>query len=128
MILKLVYLHQLCCFNLVLNYILYFNFNFNLNVFSCTFTERQGIYDTKSIDHNQEKLLEALKLQINRNHNSNEVHLFTQLINKLAELKSIGIKHCHHLQWFRSNWTRLKLPPLFAEIFDIPKCEEVIHS
>ena len=97
-------------------------------MFFLLFSERQGIYDTKSIDHNQEKLLEALKLQINRNHNSNEVHLFTQLINKLAELKSIGIKHCHHLQWFRSNWTRLKLPPLFAEIFDIPKCEEVIHS
>jgi len=43
---------------------------------------------------------------------------------KLPELRSLGSRHADHLQWFRSNWTRLKLPPLFAEIFDIPKSGE----
>jgi nuclear receptor subfamily 1 group D protein 3 len=67
--------------------------------------------------------MEALKLQIGRNHPS-DPNTFPQLMMKLPELRSLGSKHAHHLQWFRANWTRLKLPPLFAEIFDIPKCEE----
>lgn len=40
---------------------------------------------------------------------------------KINELRGLGSSHSMHLQWFRSNWSRLKLPPLFAEIFDIPK-------
>lgn len=88
-------------------------------------TERAGIYDTKAIDHNQEKLMEALKLQVNRNHPS-EPHVFPTLMMKIPELRSLGTKHVEHLQWFRGNWTRLKLPPLFAEIFDIPKSDEEI--
>jgi len=86
-------------------------------------SERSGIYDTKAIDHSQEKLMEALKLQVGRNHPS-EPHQFPSLMMKLAELRSLGSKHAVHLQWFRANWIRLKLPPLFAEIFDIPKCED----
>ncbi|XP_022247854.1 ecdysone-induced protein 78C-like isoform X2 [Limulus polyphemus] len=86
-------------------------------------SERVGIYDNKSIDQQQEKLMEALKLQVGRNH-PNEPHLFPTLMMKLPELHSLGGKHMEHLEWFRANWTRLKLPPLFAEIFDIPKCEE----
>ncbi|CAG2106871.1 unnamed protein product [Medioppia subpectinata] len=86
-------------------------------------SERSSIYDTKAIDHSQEKLMEALKLQMGRNHPT-EPHTLAQLMMKLPELRSLGLKHAHHLQWFRANWTRLKLPPLFAEIFDIPKCDE----
>ncbi|RWS17566.1 ecdysone-induced protein 78C-like protein [Dinothrombium tinctorium] len=88
-------------------------------------SDRPGIYDTKAIDHSQEKLIEALKLQISRNH-QNEPHTFPSLMMKLPELKQLGVKHAEHLQWFRGNWTRIKLPPLFAEIFDIPKSEEEI--
>lgn len=43
---------------------------------------------------------------------------------KLPELRNLGAKHSAHLDWFRINWVKLKLPPLFAEIFDIPKCED----
>lgn len=67
--------------------------------------------------------MEALKLQIGRNHPS-ESHIFSTLIMNIPELRSLGSKHVEHLQWFRANWTRLKLPPLFAEIFDIPEWEE----
>jgi len=88
-------------------------------------SERSSIYDTKAIDHSQEKLMEALKLQMARNHPT-DPHTFPQLMMKLPELRSLGLKHAHHLQWFRANWTRLKLPPLFAEIFDIPKCDELV--
>lgn len=58
-----------------------------------------------------------------RNHAS-ETHLFPNVVMKMPELRQIGAKHQEHLNWFRSSWSRLKLPPLFAEIFDIPKCEE----
>lgn len=46
------------------------------------------------------------------------------ILAKLPELKALGAKHALMLDWFRLNWDKLRLPPLFAEIFDIPKCEE----
>jgi nuclear receptor subfamily 1 group D protein 3 len=50
--------------------------------------------------------------------------MLANLLLKLQELKNLGAKHSAHLDWFRLNWTKLRLPPLFAEVFDIPKCEE----
>lgn len=85
-------------------------------------SERPGIYDHKTIAQQQEKLMEAMKFQLARNH-PGEPHMFATLMMKLPELRSLGAKHMEHLEWFRASWTRLKLPPLFAEIFDIPKCE-----
>lgn len=87
-------------------------------------TERPGIYDVKTIDRSQKRLLEALKLQIARNHPS-ESQTFTNAVMNIPELRNLGLKHAEHLQWFRSNWTRVKLPPLFAEIFDIPNGPKV---
>ncbi|XKL65225.1 hypothetical protein PGB90_008645 [Kerria lacca] len=85
--------------------------------------ERTGVTDIKSVQHHQDRLLEALKVQVGRNHAS-EPHILSTVLIKLTELKSLGAKHLTHLDWFRLNWDKLRLPPLFAEIFDIPKCEE----
>ncbi|KAF2895676.1 hypothetical protein ILUMI_10498 [Ignelater luminosus] len=85
--------------------------------------DRPGITDVKTIEHHQDKLIEALKVQVGRNHAS-EPQLFSNLLIKLPELRNLGAKHTAHLDWFRVNWTKLTLPPLFAEIFDIPKCED----
>ncbi|KAF5271030.1 hypothetical protein FQR65_LT05380 [Abscondita terminalis] len=85
--------------------------------------DRPGITDVKTIEHHQDKLIEALKVQVGRNHAS-EPQLFSNLLIKLPELRNLGAKHTSHLDWFRVNWTKLSLPPLFAEIFDIPKCED----
>lgn len=43
---------------------------------------------------------------------------------KIPEIRELGAKHFSHLDWLRQNWTLMRLPPLFAEIFDIPKIEE----
>ncbi|GFY71896.1 ecdysone-induced protein 78C [Trichonephila inaurata madagascariensis] len=86
-------------------------------------SERVGIYDHKIIDHIQERLLEALKVQITKHH-PGEPNTFPMLMMKLPELRSLGAKHSEHLDWFRANWTRLSVPALFAEIFDIPRFEE----
>lgn len=105
--------------------------------------DRPGITDVKSIEHHQDKVVEALKVQVlspdkvwtynttfyfilfqvGRNH-ANEPQLFSNLLTKLPELRNLGAKHTAHLDWFRVNWTKLTLPPLFAEIFDIPKSED----
>ncbi|XP_023030338.1 ecdysone-induced protein 78C isoform X2 [Leptinotarsa decemlineata] len=85
--------------------------------------DRPGITDVKSIEHHQDKLIEALKVQVGRNHAS-EPQIFSNMLIKLPELRNLGAKHTAHLNWFRLNWTKLTLPPLFAEIFDIPKSED----
>ncbi|CAH1119593.1 unnamed protein product, partial [Phaedon cochleariae] len=85
--------------------------------------DRPGITDVKAIEHHQDKLIEALKVQVSRNH-PNEPQIFSNILIKLPELRNLGAKHTAHLDWFRMNWTKLNLPPLFAEIFDIPKSED----
>lgn len=85
--------------------------------------DRPGLTDIKSIEQHQDRLLEALKVQLSRNHAA-EPTLLASLLLKLPELKNLGARHSAHLDWLRLNWTKLSLPPLFAEIFDIPKCED----
>ncbi|KAK6627133.1 hypothetical protein RUM44_009610 [Polyplax serrata] len=85
--------------------------------------DRPGVADIKVIEQHQDRLIEALKVQVGRNHSS-DPQLFSSLLMKLPELRNLGAKHSAHLDWFRINWQLLRLPPLFAEIFDIPKCEE----
>ncbi|XP_023244871.1 ecdysone-induced protein 78C [Copidosoma floridanum] len=88
--------------------------------------ERPGLNDVKAIQRLQDRLLEALRVQAVAAGNGGPCN--NDPINGLAlripELKSLGARHADLLDWFRKNWTKLKLPPLFAEIFDIPKCEE----
>lgn len=50
--------------------------------------------------------------------------MLTALLTKLSDILRLGHKHAAHLEWLRAHWRQLKLPPLFAEIFDIPKTEE----
>ncbi|XP_018914424.1 ecdysone-induced protein 78C [Bemisia tabaci] len=86
-------------------------------------SDRPGVTDLKAIKQHQDRLLDALKLQVGRNH-ANEPQVLSNVLLKLPELRNLGAKHSAHLDWFRLNWDKLRLPPLFAEIFDIPKCEE----
>ncbi|KAL0279738.1 UNVERIFIED_CONTAM: hypothetical protein PYX00_001237 [Menopon gallinae] len=85
--------------------------------------DRPGVTDIKIIEQHQDRLIEALKVQVGRNHAS-DPQILSNLLMKLPELRNLGAKHSAHLDWFRINWQMLRLPPLFAEIFDIPKCEE----
>ena len=76
--------------------------------------------------------MEALKLQLTRRRGVDAVvdgaavgtSLFPTLLLKLPELRSLGTQLATLLDWFRHRWHTLTLPPLFAEIFDIPKCED----
>ncbi|PNF41215.1 hypothetical protein B7P43_G01472 [Cryptotermes secundus] len=116
-----------------------FHFASTLNAFALNDTElglfsaivlltadRPGVTDLKTIEHHKDRLIDALKVQVCRNHAS-EPQMLANLLLKLQELKNLGAKHSAHLDWFRLNWAKLRLPPLFAEIFDIPKCEEDVQ-
>ena len=71
----------------------------------------------------QDKLSEALKLHVSRNHQA-EPNLFANILMRLPELRTLGSKHADLLMWYRQRWKFLQLPPLFSEIFDIPKPED----
>lgn len=53
-----------------------------------------------------------------------ETSLVGLLLQRLSELRALSARHCSSLDWLRANWALLRLPPLFAEIFDIPKADE----
>lgn len=88
--------------------------------------DRPGITEQKQILRTRERIAEALRVQIirSRPNAANALQIMPALESKIHELRALGIKHSSHLDWFRTNWSILRLPPLFAEIFDIPKCEE----
>lgn len=94
-------------------------------------SERQGLNDVKAVQKLQDRLLEGLRIQNDRNHSltNNTVpgsgsSSGVSIAQRIPELRALGSRHANLLDWFRRNWAKLKLPPLFAEIFDIPKCEE----
>ncbi|KAK3803556.1 hypothetical protein RRG08_027833 [Elysia crispata] len=82
--------------------------------------DRQGLSDTSAVERIQDSLVEALTLQVSRNH-STEENLFAAVLMKLPELRTLGSQHNDLLRWYRLQWHRGNLPPLFAEIYDIPK-------
>ncbi|XP_037940654.1 ecdysone-induced protein 78C [Teleopsis dalmanni] len=88
--------------------------------------DRSGISEHKMIARARERIAEALRVQIVRSRagSTQALQLMPALEAKIPELRSLGAKHFSHLDWLRINWTKLRLPPLFAEIFDIPKSED----
>nr|XP_036220559.1 ecdysone-induced protein 78C isoform X3 [Bactrocera oleae] len=89
-------------------------------------SDRSGLAEPKMISRSRERVAEALRVQLVRSRagSTQALQLMPALEAKIPELRSLGAKHFSHLDWLRMNWTKLRLPPLFAEIFDIPKTED----
>ena len=87
--------------------------------------DRAGVTEPKMITKTRERVTEALRVQIVRTRPSaqNSLQMMPALEAKIPELKEIGKLNIMHLGWLRSKWSLLRLPPLFAEIYDIPKYE-----
>ena len=94
---------------------------------SALISDRQALSDPQGVERIQDRLIEALRLQVSRNH-STEENLFATIIMKLPELRTLGSQHNEMLCWYRARWQRVELPPLFAEIYDIPKSIEDAQS
>lgn len=89
--------------------------------------DRPGLTEQKLVMKTREKIAEALRVQIirSRPNTANAMQIMPALEAKIMELRSLGARHSHHLDWLRINWHySSRLPPLFVEIFDIPKSEE----
>ncbi|XP_018015662.1 ecdysone-induced protein 78C isoform X3 [Hyalella azteca] len=87
--------------------------------------DRLGVIDRKNVQYHQDRAMEALRTHVSQTSRSHPMDnsIFQSLLSKLQELRKIGGCHQSHLQWFRDNWNRLELPPLFAEIYDIRQDE-----
>ncbi|XP_073835921.1 ecdysone-induced protein 78C isoform X2 [Musca autumnalis] len=114
-----------------------FNFANTINVYGLSDTEiglfsamvllasdRPGISEAKMISRTRERITEALRVQIvrSRNGTTQALQLMPALEAKIPELRALGLKHSAHCNWLRI--TKPRLPPLFAELFDIPMEEE----
>ncbi len=53
------------------------------------FADRPGLSDPKMVEELQEKVIEAIKLQLSRSHSSNP-QVFPNLLMKLSELRTVG--------------------------------------
>ena len=95
--------------------------------YSVSSTDRVGLANQRVVERIQDKLIEALKLQISRNH-STEPALYSAILMKIPELRTVGNRHFQQVCWFRERFAQMRLPPLFSEIFDIPKTEEDLLS
>lgn len=67
---------------------------------------------------------EAFEVQLHRNHTLYPNLSSTATAMLLPSLRAIGSKHDNVLNYYRARWQALKLPPLFAEVYDFPKLEE----
>uniref|UniRef100_A0A914UU07 Ecdysone-induced protein 78C n=1 Tax=Plectus sambesii TaxID=2011161 RepID=A0A914UU07_9BILA len=81
-------------------------------------SDRPKVKQPDRVESLQEKLVEALKLQLSRSRSS-DPQLYGNLLAKVAELRAVGLKHTEVLEWFQSNCHRLSLPALYAEIYNI---------
>jgi hypothetical protein len=78
----------------------------------------------KLVEQIQERLKDAFKVQLTR-HRNTDAFLYQNVLSKLPDLRGLNSKHSERLQWYRLQYQYLNnMPPLFAEIFDIPKSDE----
>lgn len=65
--------------------------------------------------------MRALKSKLRRGTQNGALEArYTNLIVQLKDLENVNKIHTHFIDWLRSNWSSIRLPTLFSEIFDIP--------
>ncbi|XP_054706889.1 ecdysone-induced protein 78C-like [Uloborus diversus] len=87
--------------------------------------EHSFMYSPKIVEQIREMSTEALKVQCLKRRSPDQLRM---LLHKLPELRGLGARYEHHLEWCRNHWRSLNLPPLYSEIFDIPKETENVSQ
>jgi len=86
--------------------------------------DRAGLNDVPAVELVHQRLLSAMDLQLGRNH-PQEPALLSSILSFLPRLRVLSAAHFAQLEWYRLHWRHLPgLPPLFAEIYDIPTSAE----
>ncbi|PAA66873.1 hypothetical protein BOX15_Mlig005976g2 [Macrostomum lignano] len=94
--------------------------------------DRAGLSNPDDVSANHSRLLAALHQQLDISKASTpaesslkqQQQLTAGLQTAIRQASSIGLSMQHCIQWYRDNWHRTYLPPLYAEIFDIRKNSE----
>lgn len=89
--------------------------------------DRYGLVEPNMVSVMQDRFLSALRMQLERNR-PNEPTLLAQVRNSIAQLSAIGGDLQLSVRWYRENWYRTRLAPLYAETYDIPHEENSTAS
>lgn len=80
-----------------------------------------------AVEELRNKLVEALQLQLTRNHPV-APELLAHVLARLPALSQLSAAHNEQLDWFRQRWSILRIPPLFAEIYNIPRLDDIVDD
>ncbi|KAK4471580.1 hypothetical protein MN116_004995 [Schistosoma mekongi] len=109
-----------------------FSFSENLNALVLNDTEvalccavvitkpsRYGLIEPDKVAIMQDHHLAALRMQLERNR-PREPTLLGQVRNVINQVTTVGDEIQLCIRWYRENWYRTRLAPLYAETYDIP--------
>ncbi|VDN32253.1 unnamed protein product [Dibothriocephalus latus] len=88
--------------------------------------DRPGLSDPPKIAIIQDRLLTALRLQLEKSSAQNG--RLAQVVLAINQLTSLGQAAQLSIRWYRENWYRTTLAPLYAEIYDVPHEEAAVAA
>lgn len=94
------------------------------NLFS---TDRPNLTDIAAVQVLRNKLVEALQLQLSRNHPL-EPDLLARMLAQLPSLRQLSTDHSEQLDWFRCRWHLFQVPALFAEMYNVPRLDDELEE
>ncbi|CAH8557024.1 unnamed protein product [Schistosoma bovis] len=80
---------------------------------------RYGLIEPNKVAIMQDHHLAALRMQLERNR-PRESTLIGQVRNVINQATTVGDEVQLCIRWYRENWYRTRLAPLYAETYDIP--------
>ncbi|GAA56063.1 ecdysone-induced protein 78C, partial [Clonorchis sinensis] len=89
--------------------------------------DRYGLSEPNKVALMQDRNIAALRMQLERNRPAEPV-IMSQVRNSLIQLASLGETLQLSIRWYRENWYRTRLAPLYAETYDIPHEETTTAS
>ncbi|TPP59588.1 hypothetical protein FGIG_02065 [Fasciola gigantica] len=81
--------------------------------------DRYGLNEPNKVAIMQDRHMAALRMQLERNR-PREPALLAQVRNAIGQLATLGETMQLSIRWYRENWYRTRLAPLYAETYDIP--------
>ncbi|CAH8479238.1 unnamed protein product [Schistosoma turkestanicum] len=80
---------------------------------------RYGLIEPNKVAIMQDHHLAALRMQLERSR-PREATLLGQVRNVINQVTTVGDEVQLCIRWYRENWYRTRLAPLYAETYDIP--------
>ncbi|KAF8567357.1 hypothetical protein P879_03602 [Paragonimus westermani] len=88
--------------------------------------DRCGLTEPNKVAVMHDRHIAALRMQLERTR-PGESAILAQVRNAITQLATLGETMQLSIRWYRENWYRTRLAPLYAETYDIPH-EETVPS